>query len=335
VAPPVEFGDWQRPEGAELARPIPRLVGSVFEGPANPRTNASRLRAQGEVLTPSDRLLLGLIGRHPFLTVDALAAVLGRCLGWVRWRRDRLIARGVLRLLAPAEIGEGIAARGLVELTVAGLQRVAAEQGLTVGAAVRYLGLGGGGPFQPFGPRRSLLRHLSHTLGVNALFATLHRTVAQRAGTGRDEVVVEWRNEAACARGRLRPDGYGLYRRAAREYGFFLEYDRGTMSARDYGAKLAAYHDYLASGRFARDYQGFPSILVVTTTTAAEERIARAVRAAAIGRACPLPILLTCEWRIDADPQNTDGLLGQVWREPGRDGTPRRAWVGEGASPAD
>ena len=181
-------------------------------------------------------------------------------------------------------------------------------------------------------PDASLLRHLPHTLGVNALFAELHRTAARHARTGRDEAVVEWRNAAACARGRLRPDGYGLYRLAQREYGFFLEYDRGTMSARDYGAKLAAYHDYLASGRFARDYQGFPTILVVTTSNAAEERIARAVRAAAVGRGCPLPVLLTCEWRIGADPRNTDGLLGQVWREPGPDGAPRRAWVGEGAS---
>jgi len=87
------------------------------------------------------------------------------------------------------------------------------------------------------------------------------------------------------------------------------------MSARDYLAKFAAYHEYRASGRFEREYQGFPTILVVTSDSSAEERIALAVRAAAVGRGSALPLLLTCEWRI-ADPRNPYGLLGPVWREP-------------------
>jgi hypothetical protein len=165
------------------------------------------------------------------------------------------------------------------------------------------------------------------------LFAGLHQTASRRAGMGRDDAVVEWRNGATCARGRVRPDGYGLYRLAGHHHGFFLEYDRGTMSARDYCEKLAAYHEYLASRRFARDYKGFPTILMVTTSNVAEERIAQAVRAAAVGRGCSLPVLLTCEWRICADPQNPDGMLGQVWREPGPDGAHRRAWVSEDTRP--
>jgi hypothetical protein len=328
-----QCGGWQQPGSAELARPIPRLIGPVSEGQANQRTKGEAARAQGEAPAPSDRLLLGHVGRHPFLTADGLAAVLGWPVTWARWRRDRLIARGLLRLLAPTEVSEATAAQELVELTAAGLRLLAAEQGLTVGAAVRYLGLVGGGPDHPIGPRRSLLRHLTHTLGVNALLAGLHRTAYRHARTGRDDTVVEWRNAASCARGRVRPDGYGLYRLARREYGFFLEYDRGTMSSRDYCQKFAAYHDYLASRRFARDYQGFPTILVVTTSNAAEGRIAQAVRAAAVGRGCPLPVLLTCEWRICADPQNSDGMLGQVWRETDPDGAHRRAWMVEDTRP--
>jgi hypothetical protein len=95
------------------------------------------------------------------------------------------------------------------------------------------------------------------------------------------------------------------------------------MSGRDYLAKFAAYHEYRASGRFEREYQGFPTVLVVTSDSSAEERIARAVRAAAVGRGPTLPLLLTCQWRL-ADPRNPYGLLGPVWREP--DSLARRYW---------
>ena len=39
-------------------------------------------------------------------------------------------------------------------------------------------------------------------------------------------VLLEWRGAAACAHGRLRPDGYGLVRLGQRQHGFFLEFDR-------------------------------------------------------------------------------------------------------------
>ena len=74
------------------------------------------------------------------------------------------------------------------------------------------------------------------------------------------------------------------------------------MSARGYGAKWSGYYHYRESRAFERDYDGFPTILVVTTDNAAEERIARSARAASIGRWAPLPILLTCAWRIQPRP---------------------------------
>ena len=72
-------------------------------------------------------------------------------------------------------------------------------------------------------------------------------------------------------------------------YGFFLEYDRGTMSARDYAEKWAVYYDYRDSRAYELDYDGFPTILVVTTDNTAEERIARSARAASVGRPASLP----------------------------------------------
>jgi hypothetical protein len=291
------------------------------------RSSSDRLGQLALGLAPADHTLLELIGRHPLLTVDGLGAALGWTRQWARWRRNRLIRDGLVRLLEPEEAGDA-AALGLAELTADGLTLVTSRLGITLAAAVRHLGLAGGGPDQPIGQRRSLLRSLEHTLGVNAVFVSLHRTAHALAQAEGDDGLLEWRSAAACSRGRVRPDGYGVYRHRGEVYGFFLEYDRGTMSGRDYREKFAAYFDYRASGRFEQDYDGFPTILVVTTNPAAEERIARAIRSASLGWAAHLPVLLTCDWRINRDPANRYGLLGAIWRESVGIPAARRCWPG-------
>jgi len=75
--------------------------------------------------------------------------------------------------------------------------------------------------------------------------------------------LLEWQNAAVCARGRLRPDGYGLIRLDRREFGFFLEFDRGTVRPAALRAKFAAYVRYGASSRAAREYAGLPCLVVV------------------------------------------------------------------------
>jgi hypothetical protein len=273
----------------------------------------------------TDRMLLDLVGRHPFLTPDRLAIVLGWPVPSVRRRRNRLISLGMMRLLATDEVDEEFAVLELVELTAEGLTLCAAQQGLSLAAAVRVNGLAGGGLEQPTGARRMLRAQLAHTIGVDDIFISLIRTRSHPAATGCDDGLVAWQNAAACSRRHLRPDGYGIYRRRGQLYGLFLEYDRGTMSARDYQRKFGAYSAYWTSGRFERDYDGFPTILVVTIDDAAEERIASAARTASIGHAVAPPVLLTCQWRID-DPRNAAGLLGPIWREPDDEFRERRPW---------
>ena len=75
--------------------PIPRPVGSVFDRDAS---DASLGKLALEV-SPVERVLLDLVGRHPFLTADSLAAVLGWETRRVRERRARLIRLGLVRLL--------------------------------------------------------------------------------------------------------------------------------------------------------------------------------------------------------------------------------------------
>jgi len=116
----------------------------------------------------------------------------------------------------------------------------------------------------------------------------------------------------------VRPDGYGCYRRDGARFGFFLEFDRGTEKPGEYAAKLAAYYRYRDRGAAALDYAGFPTVLVVTTQEAAELRFAHEAYIASERHAGkPLPILFT---RTDVIEANREGILGPIWRTPGRYG---------------
>ncbi|MBI4496694.1 MAG: replication-relaxation family protein [Chloroflexi bacterium] len=308
---------------------LPRLVAPGLQ--VSPGVSA--MQDDGSILlqlTPADRRLLDTVGRHPFLPADSLATVLGwdRTTTGRRW--ERLVHWGLLRTVEAHEkestrLSDDNSAHDLVELTAAGLTVAAGQLGLSVAVAVRWIGLVGGGPQAPVGARRKLLKNLAHTLGADAMFVRLSATAQRLAKAGGDDLLVEWQSERMCTRRHVRPDGYGVYRHASQLYGFFLEYDRGTMGVIDYLEKFAAYHKYLVSGRYQEDYEGFPTILIVTRDHAAEERIARAALMAATGRGGPLPLLLTCEWRI-TDGRNPHGLLGPIWREPDAAFSVRRHW---------
>jgi hypothetical protein len=132
-----------------------------------------------------------------------------------------------------------------------------------------------------------------------------------RRAEGSDQLA-EWRSAAACERRQCKPDGYGCYRRDGRAYGFFLEYDRATEGRRKYAAKFRAYYRYRDSGQAARDYNGFPTLLFVTTQACAEERIVeQAVKACSIWGGIPLPVLVTTTHRIASEGE---GILGRIWR---------------------
>ncbi len=302
---------------------LPRIVGDVFTPEA--RSVAQRLGHVALTVTPADYRLLEVAGFHPFLTVNQMSDVLGSGTTPVRRRLNRLLELGLIRHPGVEEVGDATS-QEFLELTMRGLTLVATHLGLALAVAVRDLGLVGGGPDKPVGSRRKLVRTLAHTRGADDIFVRLYRQARKHTTAGCDEAMVEWRNAAACSRRHLRPDGYGVYRRGTRYDGFFVEYDRGTMNARDYFKKFGAYYQYGMTGRFQRDYNSYPIVLVVTSDNAAEERIARVARAAAVGQPGKLPLLLTCQWRIDG-ATNSHGLLGPVWREPEAAFNQRRFWV--------
>jgi len=147
---------------------------------------------------------------------------------------------------------------------------------------------------------------------ATGFFVDLAALARRVTGRGGDEALVEWRSAAACAHGRVRPDGYGCYRRGSWRFGFFLEYDRGTERSSQYAAKLATYYRYRASGAYKHDYQSFPTILMVTTSERAETRFACQVYLAHQRHGeTPLSIFLTTTGHIEARPE---GVLGPIWR---------------------
>ena len=287
-------------------------------------------RRHGEVAnrtpSPVNRQLMELIARHPFLEVDELAIVMGWTCYTLSRARRRMSRSGFIRELGANEatlneatleatLGEG---KRPSELTVPGLEVLAAGVGLTPTQAVAALGLSGGDPDEPFGQRAALARNFAHTVGVNAVFVGLYRVIAAWRRAGFEYHISNWQSAAACARRDMRPDGRGELWLGEVRYDFYLEYDRATESEAQLIWKFDAYRRFYEN--WAKASQ--PTVLVVTRSSASEARIARALLAACTGWGHLLPVLITTEERIGSQ---RDGLLGCIWREPVDRG--RRHWL--------
>jgi len=178
----------------------------------------------------------------------------------------------------------------------------------------------GGGAKKGSRARSSLLKHVRHTIEANGICIDLLLAALRLPWSNGGDSVATWRSAAACARGALRPDSYVMIDQGQTSFGFFLEYDRGTESGRDYRRKFGAYHRYAETGRFARDYEGFPIVLFVTNSPGAEKRIAEAGCAASVGQAVALPFLLSMVGLI----RGPEGPFGPIWRVPAD--TMRQSW---------
>ena len=329
---------------------VPGLVADLTV-PAGRNSARSLLVRRWRAPVRGAEQILQVVGRHPFLTLEQRCDLLGLTSKRLSNLEKQLVERGWLRCMPSEELSEDAiglsgterSALRFVELTPAGRRQLASWLGLDTPMASHYHGLIDTGPGQAT-RRARLLRTLPHTLGVNAVFVAFALAAESSARQGGADELVEWRSAAACERRRCKPDGYGCYRRDGVAYGFLLEYDRGTEPGRRYAAKFGAYYRYRDSGEAARDFEGFPSLLFVTTDPLAEQRIAEQAYRAWFTRGTePLPILITTTERIVAQ---REGILGPIWRTPaatrssdGRDrnywltGGPARALIGAGRGP--
>jgi hypothetical protein len=136
-----------------------------------------------------------------------------------------------------------------------------------------------------------------------------------RIGSGERQVPTNWPSGVQRPRASVvavTPTVYRCYVRNGLRYGFFLEYDRGTESRRKYAEKFRAYYTYRDSWDAPRQFDGFPTLLFVTTQTAAEARIAeQAYRAWFVRGTEPLRVLITTTERIARNPER---VLGRIWR---------------------
>jgi hypothetical protein len=265
-------------------------------------------------LDSGERAVLDVVGRHPFVSTAGLVDVLAKDADWIQQRAAHLIRRGMAIRVGAHEVPIQFRMQGArFELTRNGLEVLAGYIGLRLARSVMYQGLAGGGAAVPVGARRALVRHLTHTLGADEVFATIARVVRRIPGGA----LVEWQNAAACAHGRLRPDGYGVIRLGKREYGFFLEFDRGTVRSAALRAKFANYLRYRASARAAREYDGFPCLLVVTENPAAERRCMAALARVVDGQIEPAVLFTTTALLAQ-------GLSMAIWRRVGV--APRCTW---------
>jgi hypothetical protein len=314
---------------------VATLLGEAAPAVAPIHTKAQGFQHVPDTMSRADSVL-ALIGRHPFITLDQLAAATSVTRQQARRLRARLIARGWVRVMPSSTIGSEIRAlmdgtlinRDVAELTPAGRRQLASWFGLPSAALALYHGVFGNGGTGT--SARSRLGHnLAHTMGTNDVFAALAQAAHSLNALGGNHALEDWRPAAACERRLCKPDGYGLYRRNGDFYGFFVEYDRGTESARQYRCKFTAYYQYRNSRHAARDYTGFPTLLFVTTDGRAERRIARQATIASLAQnGNELHILITTTERIAGNQQ---GILGSIWIRPGEEdmenGRPRHYWL--------
>ena len=107
-----------------------------------------------------------------------------------------------------------------------------------------------------------------------------------------------------------------------------MEFERGTEKLDEYIATFEAHYRYRDSGEADRDYDGFPTVLCITTDREAEGRMSEAAFRVWYRRGGhALPILLTTSRQIREHPE---GILGPIWRTPAvatDKKTERRYWL--------
>jgi len=289
-------------------------------------------------LSSEDRGVIDVIGRYP-LVLEPEVGTLSQATAEDAARRcSRLIDQGFVRRGPPPPdpdlrrsgkrrawrtASAGTDRQFVLQLTREGFLAAAGRSALPL-ATIRRKILGTDGTEVQKRREWRLFAQFEHTRGIVGFFTELIHLSERRRRTGADDRLVEWQSEAFCSQRWILPDAYGVFERCGRRYGFFLEFDRGTEHPDDFERKFNAYYEYRDSGAYQRDYDGFPTILLVTTgLPAIEDRIACAARNAGIGHPAPLPLLLTTTWRLNSDT-NPDGALGPVWRTATDDA--RRCW---------
>lgn len=240
-------------------------------------------------LTPRDRLLIDLLGRHSVLTIDQIHLLYFRSLRTTRYRIATLLEYGVLSRFRALVRPGSQAFRYTLGFAGALLHAAAIDQPLPRPPA-----------WNERLTRLAASPKLPHLLGVNDFFC---RILATARDSG-DVDLTEWRSEAETGEitgGMVRPDAAATVNIRGGSCAFWFEHDTGTETLARLVTKVDRYCNHLAgSGR---------AICFELPSAAREANF----HAALAGQRRPLLIATTVTSRA-ADP------TGSVWRRPGQPG---------------
>ncbi len=225
--------------------------------------------------------ILRLLLAHPLLSLHEVAAALDCQPNSVRSALSELYQLACIESLS-TEVGKRW------HLRERGLRLLAASSHLHIrNLAVMSVDEAGGEPSDLRQRGEAwLLSHMQHTAGIYTFFTDL----AQAARQESERELLWWETGAACERRyqvgehwhNLRPDALAAYRVGPHQFHFWLEWDRGTMNARDLAIKFASYAHYLASREWARERSMVPRFVCVAPDIAQERRMHRAAQASCV-----------------------------------------------------
>ncbi|HVT97553.1 MAG TPA: replication-relaxation family protein [Acidobacteriaceae bacterium] len=160
---------------------------------------------------------------------------------------------------------------------------------------------------------RGLMHQIRHTAGVYAFFAQVSEALAHQPDTR----LLWWETGVLSERHfafreriyRFRPDAFASVQIGQRPMRFWLEWDRGTMTAKNYQVKFTTYAMYLASREWARSSPLLPALLCVAPDIGQESQLTKAARRCVLQAPSGW-----CVYSTTASLLMTQGVLGPIWR---------------------
>jgi hypothetical protein len=262
----------------------------------------------GLLLTPCQWNILRLLLTHPLLADEELASVLGLQRRSVRCSLYELHRLGCLEPIS-TEVGKRwhLGERGLSMIAAANYMHIRTIAVMTIDVPDTGSGIA---------VQRGaawLLQCIGHTAGIYRFFATLAQTARRQS----EQELCWWETGVMCERRyqmgeqwyNLRPDALAEYRVGQRHLRFWLEWDCGTMNARDLAIKFSSYAHYLASREWARECTVLPMLVCVVPDIAQERRMQRVAQA----RLALTPGVVLLMWTTTQALLHEQGPQAPIW----------------------
>ena len=300
----VEGGGGLPAEQPTLRAILPRDIGTDFTDKNAPDWLLPAL------LKPAGKLALDLVSDWPWIAPRHLRMLLGVSQG-------RLSQ--VLLPLADAGLVERVSCQGQrLALTDRGLALLARRDRASVGVARKRWSAALNDLRKPLDWRnvsgrrsRQLLRNIEHTAAVHGFMAAL---AEQARSLGWETVQLDPPHRASRHfryGDRLRsihPDAFGVLRRGAASWSFFLEWERRAVRPTTMAARLAPYLRYYSTHRPTDDHGVQPAVLMVFDDDLATSHFQRLAQEEMERTRVDVPLLVSSRAALERL-----GPLGKVW----------------------